>query len=306
MRFQPHLAEGFDSREEMRAAAVEMRLAGHSRSQIAKALGFKTGGATLDEWLRKIPPPEWTKRPRAKDELRETAVAMRLEGRSYREIKEVLGVSKSSLSLWLRDVPMTDEQREALYFRRVEGAERRTVAIRAHNLTARQRTVNQARAQIQQLAESELFVAGVVAYWAEGSKAKPWRPTTLVSFMNSDPGLILLFIRWLQLLGVGLDCLKFRISIHESADVPAATEFWSNVIGMTASRFQRPTLKRHNPKSVRRNVGHTYHGCLVITVEKSSELYRRIAGWFGGLVQILLADPPTAPGVGKSGASGYG
>jgi transposase-like protein len=290
----------------MRAAAVEMRLAGQSRSQIAKALGFKTGGSTLDEWLRDVPAPDWTRRPRAKDDLRETAVAMRLEGSSYREITDVLGVSKSSLSLWLRDVPITEEQREALHLRKVQGAERRVVAIRAHHLAARQRTVDQARAQIQQLAESELFVAGVIAYWAEGTKAKPWRPTTLVCFMNSDPGLILLFIRWLQLLGVGLDSLKFRISIHESADVPAATEFWSNVIGVTANRFQRPTLKRHNPKSVRRNVGDTYHGCLVITVGKSSRLYRRIAGWFEGLVQILLADPPTSPGMGMSGPAGYG
>lgn len=64
------------------------------------------------KWLRGIPPPAWTKRARAKDHLREQAVALRIEGKSYREINEVIGVSKSSLSLWLREVPLTpDHQR---------------------------------------------------------------------------------------------------------------------------------------------------------------------------------------------------
>ena len=32
-----------------------------------------------------------------------------------------------------------------------------------------------AKSQVAELAESDLFVAGVVAYWAEGAKNKPWR-----------------------------------------------------------------------------------------------------------------------------------
>ena len=100
-----------------REQAVQLRLAGLSRSQIADAMGLRSGGQALSRWLGGVPPAEWTRRPRAKDDLRALATAMRKEGRSYREIRDVVGVSKSTLSLWLRDVPLTDEQREALALR---------------------------------------------------------------------------------------------------------------------------------------------------------------------------------------------
>jgi hypothetical protein len=47
----------------------------------------------------------------------------------------------------------------------------------------------------------------------------------------------------------------------------------------TASQFFTPALKRHNPVTVRKNVGETYHGCLRIDVKRSADLYRRIEGW---------------------------
>ena len=166
--------------------AVQLRLAGLSRSQIADALGLRSGGQSLTSWLRGVPPPAWPHRPRAKDDLRETAVAMRAEGRSYREIRHVVGVSKSTLSLWLRDVPLTEEQRQALTLRGPEATSARAMENRA--LAARRALVlAQARRQIAELSQSELFVAGVVAYWAEGTKNKPGRHGQSVKSMNSDP-----------------------------------------------------------------------------------------------------------------------
>ena len=123
---------------------MQLRLAGLSRSQIAEALGLAAGGGEpLTTWLRDVPPPAWTRRPRAKDDLRKIAVAMRREGRSYREICEVVEVSKSTLSLWLRDVPLSEEQRLALTLRSPAGATRRAEpsgpAQRSAGLTYRRR-----------------------------------------------------------------------------------------------------------------------------------------------------------------------
>ena len=73
-----------------REAARALRREGKSRSQIKEALGLRTGGSTLTKWLKDIPPPEWTKRPNAKDDLRALAVEMRLAGNSYRQILETL------------------------------------------------------------------------------------------------------------------------------------------------------------------------------------------------------------------------
>ena len=266
-----------------REQAVQLRLAGLSRSQIADALGLGSGGQPLSRWLHGVPPPAWTRRPRAKDDLRETAVAMRKEGRSYREIEAVAGVAKSTLSLWLRDIPLTEEQQLALTRRSPAGASKRARAIRAGAAQRRACIESDARQQITQLSESELFVAGVVAYWAEGSKNKPWRTGARVSFLNSDPSMIRLFLSWLSLVGVDRERLLFRVCIHESADVPEAERFWAEVVGIDATSLQRTTLKRHNPRTVRRNIGEGYYGCLCVAVRRSAELNLQIAGWFEGV-----------------------
>lgn len=263
---------------------MQLRLSGMSRSQIAEALGLAPGGGEpLTTWLRGVPAPAWTNRPRAKDDLRATALAMRREGRSYREIREVVGVSKSTLSLWLRDVPLTEDQQRALDQRAPAATTLRHEQNRALAARRRAHIRDEARAQIERMSESELFVAGVSAYWAEGSKNKPWRNGTAVQFVNSDPDIIRLFLAWLRLVGVSSDRLIYRLHIHETADVSDALAFWSSAVGAPATQFARPTMKTHTPKTVRKNVGDDYHGCLVVYVRRSATLNLQIEGWCAGL-----------------------
>ena len=74
------------------------------------------------------------------------------------------------------------------------------------------------------------------------------------------------------------DRLRFRIQMHENADLAAAAKFWADVAGVPVDELQRPTLKRHVPLSNRKNMGDGYLGCLTISVLRSAELYRRIEG----------------------------
>ena len=67
--------------------------------------------------------------------------------------------------------------------------------------------------------------------------------------------------------------------IHESADVEAAHRFWLGVTRANTDQFRKTTLKRHNPKTARKNTGEDYHGCLRVDVCRSSHLYRKIEGW---------------------------
>ena len=94
--------------------------------------------------------------------------------------------------------------------------------------------------------------------------------------------MIRLFVRWLELLGVTADRLRYprqhsRVRRHRGAEA-----YWAEVVGVDASAFSKTTIKKHNPRTVRKNVGETYHGCLVIYVRQSAELYRRMEGaWYG-------------------------
>jgi hypothetical protein len=66
--------------------------------------------------------------------------------------------------------------------------------LRARAASRRRVVQERARQEITDLSDGELFVAGVVAYWAEGAKNKPWRTGEQVKFVNSDPDLIRLFL----------------------------------------------------------------------------------------------------------------
>jgi hypothetical protein len=48
---------------------------------------------TLNEALAGEPPPDWTRRPNAKDELRARARELRTQGMSYGEIAGTLGIA---------------------------------------------------------------------------------------------------------------------------------------------------------------------------------------------------------------------
>jgi hypothetical protein len=63
---------------------------------------------------------------------------------------------------------------------------------------------------------------------------------------------------------------------HETADVEAARRFWLAATGADPSQFRSPTSKRHVTKTVRKNVGDTYFGCLRVEVRQSGILYRKI------------------------------
>lgn len=81
---------------QLRERAIALRRAGKSVREIRQLLG-PVGNRKLHDALRGEPPPEWTRRPNAKDDLRAEARELRRQGLDYAEIVRRLGVSRSSL-----------------------------------------------------------------------------------------------------------------------------------------------------------------------------------------------------------------
>jgi hypothetical protein len=263
----------------LREQAIALRRAGKSRREIKELLAI-TSNWTLNEVLRGEPPQPWTWRPNAKDELRAKARDLREQGLDYEQIVAELGVSKSSVSLWVRDLPRPPGlSYEECRKRSAEGV-RKYWAVQGPIREAEREAISAAAAaQIGQLNDREILIAGAIAYWCEGAKNKPYRRSDRVTFLNSDPALIKFFLRFLEAADIGREDLVYRVQIHETADVEAAQRFWLDVTQANPSQFRRATLKRHNPKTVRKNTGGDYHGCLRIDVLRSSALYRQIEGW---------------------------
>ncbi|MFF7386206.1 hypothetical protein [Streptomyces griseoluteus] len=282
MAHSPGKTSKYADFEELRAQAVALRRQGMSLRQIRDHLKIHNNDL-LNRLVHGEPAPEWTKRPNAKDTLREQARELRRQGCTYDQIEAALGCSRSSVSLWVRDLPKPERKRspeEAAAIARKGWEEK--LRIRDEE---RRRTKDEARRRVGALSERELFLVGVGLYWAEGTKDKPYDRREHVTFVNSDPGMITTFLAWLDLLGVERERLRFTVLIHETADVPGAERFWAEVADADRAAFNKTSLKKHNPKTVRRNTGDAYRGCLVIKVLKSADLYRRIEGAWYGIVE---------------------
>ena len=192
---------------QVRDEAIALRLAGKSVREIKDTLG-PVGKRTLSAALKGTPPAEWTRRPNAKDDLREQARELRIQGLSYNEIVAQLGVSKSSVSLWVRDIPCPERFAYVHSERRLEGLRKFNEARSARHAAE----TETAAAEIGELTDREVLIAGAIAYWCEGAKNKPNRKANRVVFINSDPGLIRFFLRFLDVAGVNRDDLILRVS----------------------------------------------------------------------------------------------
>ncbi len=263
---------------------------GLSIAQIQQRLGVSK--QTLTGWLRGVPAPAWTARPNAKDDLRARAVELRAAGWSVNDIALDLGVARSTAWQWVRHLPL-DPESDRARMKRQKGkdlTDGRWARHRVERDEARRAAMSMAASEIATPTRHDLLLVGAAIYWCEGRKSKPWRRDDRVVFTNSDPGLIALFLRFVRLCGWSPADLQFRVAIHESADAFAAEAWWKEALGLPDAEFDRATLKRHKPLTTRHNLGDDYHGCLVVTVPRSRDLYWRIEGIMAGLVGAGMAD----------------
>lgn len=221
--------------------------------------------------------------------LREQTIALRRQGKSRRQIKELLGlIGNSTLNQFLRDEPLPPERAGPGYAesrrRAAEGVRRYWAAEHTAREASRAAISAAAAAEVGALTDREIIIAGAIACWCEGAKSKPYRIDEQVRFVNSDPDLIRLFLKFLDRAGVSRERLRYCVQIHESADVDAATSYWASVTTAAPDQFTRPVIKHHTPRTPRQDDNMDYHGCLRISVTRSSELYREIRGWAHGVM----------------------
>ncbi len=227
------------------------------------------------------------------DRLREQAVALRREGKSRRQIKEILGItSNATLNQLLSGEPLPPERTAPTYaesrVRAAAGVRRYWAAERPARETARAAISAAAAAQLGKLTDREILIAGAVAYWCEGAKSKPYRLDEQVRFINSDPAMIKFFLTFLDKAGVARQRLRYCVHIHESGDLVAATRYWAGVAAAAPDQFTKPVIKHHTPRTTTPGGNPDYHGCLLVSVSSSSELYHQISGWANGVMTAKM------------------
>jgi hypothetical protein len=218
---------------------------------------------------------------------RQLAEALRRLGLSYGEIAEVVPISKSTLSIWCRDVTLSPEQIAAIAHRtgpRV-GVHRDTQHRRRDEVLAIRAA---ARRCATALLQDPFFVAGVALYWGEGGKTKK-----VLAITNTDPRLLNLFIRWVRRFADSEAEFVLSLHLHAANNVDAAVAYWSEKLDLDCPSFTKPYFKAAGTGHRKNRLP---HGVCRVTVRRSTDAWYRVMTWIDELarhpVDRLIATLP--------------
>jgi predicted transcriptional regulator len=185
-----------------------------------------------------------------KREVREKARLLRQRGMSVRAIAETLGVSKGSISEWVRDITLSAEQiltlkeNQSRYTNQVAGAKANQGKNQAKRMSFQQAGRHKAREN------RPLHLMGCMLYWAEGAKTRNG-----IYFANSDPNMTLLFMRFLrEELKVPDEKIKLLLHCHNSDtwEIQRIELYWTNLLNLPLSALSKTQIKKGS--TTRKNI----------------------------------------------------
>ena len=216
----------------------------------------------------------------SKVQERQKVIGLRKKGYSYKEIMKKVPVSKSSISLWLKDSPLTKREKRYLKTRidsKISRGRIKAASVLRDNRLKREKLyLNEAQKEFTHLKSTPLFLIGVALYWAEGNKRND-----SCAFMNSDLEMTRLFIKWLKLFGFRKSDLDYRLYIHKHYANESCESYWARRLGIS-TREVRVSYKLDNKQIKKRP---DYKGCMRVRVKKSHKLLFKVKVW-----QNMLAD----------------
>ncbi len=223
----------------------------------------------------------------SKTKEKELAIQLRKQGKSYSEIRRIIPVAKSTLSIWFREVHLSKRQEQKITIKRIEAQKRGAEAKRKQRLEKTKTIKNIARREVTSLIKNPLWIVGVVIYWAEGAKEKEWRVSEKTKISNMDPHIHKIFISWAKrFLKISSDRFIYELYIHPTGDIFNSKKYWSKQLHVSTKKirvyFKKPN---HNPKKY--NTRENYHGVLTTMITKGTDVNRKIAGWVEGMIDFL-------------------
>lgn len=204
--------------------------------------------------------------------LAEKEEARKLRAQSWKLVDTAkhLGVAKSSVSLWVRDVEFVPSPTRY-------GARKRPSALHFRKLAEIEECDQWARERLAKLDDHAFLAAGIALYAGEGAKTDG-----AVSFANTNPAMISFFCKWLRyFFQIDEERFRARIYLHEGLDLQVTETYWSEITQIPVTQFRKPY--RALADASIRNTKHE-HGCVTVYYSHS-KTHRRVMG----LVRALLS-----------------
>jgi hypothetical protein len=164
-------------------------------------------------------------------------------------IAKQIGVSKASVSLWVRDIELTPEQEAALLARNpVRNGQLRGMRVRRERCREQRIAAQQHGRELARRRDPE-HVAGCMLYWAEGSKAR-----NVAQLVNADPDLVRRFLTFLRT-SYGVPDERVALSVNcflgNGVDLDEIQDWWLARLDLPASCLRKAVVNRPSSASKR-------------------------------------------------------
>lgn len=212
------------------------------------------------------------------------ARALRLTGKSIVHIARELGVAKSTVSRWCRDILLTPAQIAILennkltrgYIGRMKGARMQY----EQRILREKEFEGRGRDLLGRLTKRDIFMLGLGLYWGEGTKHG--RDT---AFTNSDPLIVKFILEWFKKV-FSFDDNRFKLyilinEIHRER-VKEVQRFWIKITRISSRSFGKTTLIKVKNKKTYSNF-RKHYGTLKIAIKRPSEIHHLIMGMLKSL-----------------------
>ena len=170
---------------------------------------------------------------------------MRKRGMSIRDIEKRLGITKSTLHYWFRDINISEHHSQRLK-KRADTAlfKARVEAVKWHNAqkAARLQMASDEAlatlAHIDMTSDAILELSLALLYLGEGMKK-----SGVTAMGNSDPLILKFFVAMLRrLYEVPIHDMKCEIHLRADQDPKKIKRYWSRMLGIPASNFGKPSI----------------------------------------------------------------
>ena len=223
--------------------------------------------------------------------LKQKAIRLRLEGKSYTEILKKLQLkSKGTLSVWFHKLKLPKKSKmllkenidRATKHGLLEFNKKRSELIQEENNAAYNFGLN----EIRKLNDRELLLLGAALYWGEGTKYERKNGSIALVFTNSDPDMIFVFMKFLrQILKIPEERIRAGIHMYSNveADIRLTRLYWSKITNLPADRFYISQLISV-ASSLKRDKNGLPYGTLVIRIN-DRKIFFRVKGMMKGLIE---------------------
>ena len=221
----------------------------------------------------------------------EEARRLRQMGYSIRQIEHNLRVSRASVSTWVRDVQLSEDQKKELKKRNpaLNGDPKKyrqlgSISIKKYALHLREQYQEEGRALARQ--NDPYFIAGIMLYWAEGSKSR-----NSIMIGNTDVNLMKFFVKFLlNFFDIKEKDFVLRLYCHlnNGITLDQIEKYWMTQLGLTEGHLNKTYIEQKRIVTGKRKNIHKYGVCNIAV--HRTDIVQKI---FGAIQEYVGFENPT-------------